>query len=77
MADDSEQIARLKSRLEWESGGPLGILSDQAVQAVLVRARAAADWLREMGEERPLISVLLALQIGFAIGRWGPRRAHR
>ncbi len=31
--------------------------------------------VREMGEERPLISLLIAFQIGFAVGRWGPHRA--
>jgi hypothetical protein len=72
-----EEIDRLKTQLHWESGGPLAHLADQAVDAFVARAAAAAAWVQERGEEQPLLSVLCAFQLGFAAGRWGPRRAKR
>jgi hypothetical protein len=38
-------------------------------------ASAAVTWMRRSGEDRPLISILLAFEAGFALGRWGGRRA--
>ena len=72
-----EEIDRLKSRLQWESGGPLAQLANQAVGTFVSRAEALAVWVRERGEEQPLVSLLCAFQLGFAAGRWGPRRAKR
>jgi hypothetical protein len=37
--------------------------------------RALAQWMRESAEERPLISLLLAFEAGFAVARVGRRRA--
>ena len=70
----NEEIDRLKTRLNWEAG-PLVELSNRATDALTTRGRALASWVREMAEDRPLISLLIAFQIGFAVGRWGPRRA--
>jgi hypothetical protein len=72
---DHEEIDQLKSRLHWESGGPLAHLADQAVSAVASGVGAFAAWVRECAEERPLVSLVSAFQLGFAAGRWGPRRA--
>ena len=70
-----EEIDQLKSRLHWESGGPLAHLTNQAVDAFVSIGKTVAAWVRERGEERPLVSLLFAFQLGFAAGRWGPRRA--
>ena len=72
-----EEIDRLKRRLQWEGGGPLTDLSSQALDGLAIRVRALVFWVREMAEERPLISLLLAFQLGFAAGKWGPGRAKR
>jgi hypothetical protein len=72
-----EEIERLKTRLHWESGGPLAHLANQTMNASVSAAETLAAWLRERGEERPLVSLLLAFQLGFAAGRLGPRRAKR
>ena len=71
----NEEIDRLRRRLQRDGTGPLTDLSNQAASALLARLRAFAQWVHEAGEERPLISLLLAFQVGFAVGRWGPRRA--
>jgi hypothetical protein len=66
-----EEIDRLKARLQWDSGGPLAHLAAEAMDALAARAKALAGWLREIVEERPLISLLYAFQLGVAAGRWG------
>ena len=70
-----EEIDRLKSRLQWEGGGPLSHLASQALDASVSMVETLADLVRENAEERPLVSLLFAFQLGFAVGRWGPRRA--
>jgi hypothetical protein len=70
-----EEIARLKAWLQWEGGGPVAHLAGQATDALAARANALAGWVRENAEERPLVSLLCAFQLGFATSRWGPRRA--
>ena len=72
-----EEIDRLKTRLQWESGGPLAHLANEATDALTARAAALAEWVRGSAEDRPLISLLVAFQLGFAAGRWGPRHAKR
>jgi hypothetical protein len=71
----NEEIERLRRQLQWEGGGPITDLSNQAASALFVRLRAFAQWVREAGEEQPLISLLLAFEIGFVVGRWGPQGA--
>ena len=75
--ESHEEIDQLKSRLHWESGGPLAHLANQAVDAFVSIGEILGAWVRERGEERPLVSLLFAFQLGFAAGRWGPRRAKR
>ena len=72
---ENTEIDRLKRRLTWQGAAPIADLSNRATDTMLARSREFADWVREMGEERPLISLLIAFQIGFAVGRWGPHRA--
>jgi hypothetical protein len=72
-----EEIDRLRRRLQWEGGGPLMDLSSQALDGLAIRVRTLVFLVREMAEERPLISLLLAFQVGFTVGKWGPGRAKR
>ena len=76
MVEDKE-IERLRRRLRWEAGGPLTEISNQATASLFSALGSVAQWARQAGEERPLISLLLAFQAGFALGHWGPRRAKR
>ena len=70
-----EEIDRLARRLHWEGGGPLAQQANRVVNDFASTAEGLAAWVRERGEEQPLVSLLFAFQLGFAIGRWGPRRA--
>jgi len=73
----SEQVERLKRRLSWQGIGPVAELANQATEALMARGEELAGWVRVTARERPLVSLLMAFQIGFAVGRWGPRRAKR
>ena len=72
---ESEEIDRLKRRLNWEGAAPLTDLTNRATDALMARGGEFVSWVRERGEDQPMVSLLVAFQIGFAIGRWGPRRA--
>ena len=74
MTKTEREIDRLRRRLDWEAGGPLAQISTQATDTSFILG-SAVSWMRQSGEEHPLISILLAFQAGFALGRWGGRRA--
>jgi hypothetical protein len=74
---ENEQVNRLKRRLRWEGAGPLVELSNRTMDDMTARGREFASWVREMAEDQPLISLLIAFQIGFAVGHWGLRRTKR
>ena len=73
----NEAIERLSTRLQWESGGGLAHLAGAGIDALAAGAKALVGWVWENAEERPLISLLGAFQLGFAAGQWGVRRAKR
>ena len=75
MTDTEQEIDQLRRRLNWEAGGPLANISNQATNLLVSIFGAVVSWIRQSGEERPLISILLAFEAGFALGRWGGRRA--
>jgi len=75
MTDREQQIDQLQRRLGWEAGGPLAEISDRATQTLVSLVSAVVRWLRMSGEDAPLVSILLAFQVGFALGRWGGDRA--
>jgi hypothetical protein len=72
----NEQLDRLKWQLSRESLGPLAVLSSEGTGYLVSALRSFAAWLRYWAEERPLVALLLAVQIGFAIARLRHRRAH-
>ena len=72
---ENAEVDRFKRRLKWEGAGPLAELSNRTIDAMTTRGQAVASWVRENAEDRPLISLLIAFQIGFAVGRWGEHRA--
>jgi hypothetical protein len=75
MTDAEQEIDRLRRRLGWEAGGPLAQVSTQATDTLVSILGSAISWMRRSGEEHPLISILLAFEAGFALGRWSGRRA--
>ena len=72
---DSKEVDSLERRLRREDAGPIAELSKRAMDAATERTREFVSWVRQMADDRPLISLLIACQIGFAVGYWGPRRA--
>jgi hypothetical protein len=73
----SDEIDRLQRRLSWQAAGPLTEISNHATASLVAMLGALAQWIRQSGEERPLISLLLAFEAGFVIARLGSRRAKR
>ena len=71
-----EEIDRLKRRLQRAGAGPLTDIANHATDALVERLCVVTEWMRQIGTERPWISILLALQVGFAFGHWGFRRAN-
>jgi hypothetical protein len=69
------EIKSLESRLQWEQGGPLADLSSRGLDALTAGLGALASEVRRQTEKRPIVSLLVAFELGFATGRWGPRRA--
>jgi hypothetical protein len=51
--------------------------SNQLLDGLALIVRTLVFWVRKMSEGRPLISILLAFQLGLAAGKWGPGRAKR
>ncbi len=72
---ENEEVDHLQRRLRREGAGEIAELSNRAMDAMTTRGSELVSWVRDMADERPLISLLVACQIGFAIGRWGPSRA--
>jgi len=70
--DDLDQLRR---KLSWEGAGPLTDLSNQVAAAVFARLHSVAQWVREKAEDQPLVSLLLAFQLGFVVGYRGTRHA--
>ena len=68
MASDKE-IERLKRRLQWEGAGPLTDLSNRALATLVASLRGLLQWVRKLGKDRPLILLLLAVEVGFTVGR--------
>jgi hypothetical protein len=75
MSKDEKEIHRLKDQLRSEGGGPIAEYSNQAAAWLLAEVQNLVQSVRGFTEERPFISLLLAFQLGIAVGRWGARRA--
>jgi hypothetical protein len=77
MITHNEQINRLNWRLSRQSGGPLDVIANQAVESLAVALRMVTRWLRESTQEQPLIALLLSFEAGYAAARLGRRHAQR
>ena len=72
---ENKELDRLQRRLMREAPAPLTDLSHQRTASVSSLLRALAQWVRDLAEEMPLISLLIAFEAGFAVARLGHRRA--
>jgi len=80
MSDDDATMEALKMAIanavaEFADQRNTTLKATLIADALVSVVSAAINWTRRSGEERPLISILLAFQAGFALGRWGGRRA--
>lgn len=72
---ENKELDRLQRRLTREAPALLTDLSNQMTASVSSLLRVLAQWVRDSAEEMPLISLLIAFEAGFAVARWGHRRA--
>ena len=73
----SEQINRLQRRLTREASAPLVYLSNRMTASLFSLLRSLAEWVREATLERPLVSLVVACEAGFVVGRLGRSHAKR
>ena len=69
MAAD-EQIYQLRHRLNRESLGPVGVVSNQAISSLMRAVQSITDWLRHSALDRPLITLLLSFEAGSRLHAW-------
>ncbi len=69
ITDDT--VARLDQQLTRQGLGPLEAISDQTVAALVSWIRVIATGLSQAARDRPLTALLIALEVGYAIGRSG------
>jgi hypothetical protein len=75
--DADDRIYRLNRELSRHSFGPVTTISNQAVASLGSRLQLLVTWLREAARDRPLITLLLAFQGGYALARLGRPHARR
>jgi thymidylate kinase len=73
----NERIDRLRRQVARQSLGPVAVVSDRGLDSLVAALRSLAAWLRQSAQERPLITLLLAVEAGYAVGRMGGRNARR
>ena len=71
----NQQIDRLNRQLRSQSLGPVTTISDQALASLWSGLQLLVTWLRQAAQERPLVTLLLSFEAGFAVARMGRRRA--
>jgi hypothetical protein len=74
MAAD-KRIDRLNRQLRSQSLGPITTIYDQALASLGSGLQLLVTWLRQAAQDRPLVTLLLFLEAGFAGARMGRRRA--
>jgi hypothetical protein len=73
----NDEVARLDQRLARQSLGPVDVISNQAVSAVLSCVRSITTALRQAARDRPLTALLLSFEVGYLVARSGRRIARR
>jgi hypothetical protein len=72
---DNDELDRLRRRLRREAAGPLTDISNHATASLISVLGTLVQWIRRAGQERPLISLLVAFEAGFAVARLKRRHA--
>jgi hypothetical protein len=73
--DPDTALDRLKRRLDRQTAGLLMPLADQAAVSAWRALSRLMQSLRAAAEEKPIVTVLIALETGFTIGLWRARHA--
>ena len=76
MAKDAK-VQQLERQLDWNSPGPLGDIAAASVDSALSITGQIVASLRQAAVDRPLTTLFLSFQAGYAVGRWGHRHGSR
>jgi hypothetical protein len=74
--DADSKIYQLKRQLSRQSLGPVAVISDLAASSLRSVFVSVVAWLRQAADDRPLVTLLLSFQAGYAVARLGRRYAH-
>jgi hypothetical protein len=72
-----EDLDRLSRQLNRQSLGSIETVADEMVRRLAFTANSLVTSLRQTAYDQPLITLLLACQIGYLVGRVGRRYARR
>jgi hypothetical protein len=72
-----ERLERLSWQLSQESLGPIANLLDEMRYRASSAGGSLIAWLRQSANEQPLITILLAGQMGYLAARLGRHHARR
>ena len=70
-----EQVDKLRHRLNRESLAPVGVASNQAISSVMRAAQFITESLHQPALDRPVITLLLSFEAGYAVARLGRKHA--
>jgi hypothetical protein len=65
------KVQQLERQLDWNSPGPLGDIAVASMDSVLSITGQIVNSLRQSAVDRPLTTLFLSFQVGYAVGRWG------
>jgi hypothetical protein len=73
--DVDDRLNQLSRRLSRQGMGPIDTIADETISRLVLACTSAANRLRQIAADRPLITLLLACQVGYLIARMRRRHA--
>ncbi len=70
----NDELDRLDRQLSREGDGPVAVVANRAVFAVITTVRRIADQLTRAARDRPFMALLISFEVGYAVARIG--RSH-
>jgi hypothetical protein len=75
--DANDQLDQLSRRLNWQSASPVDTVVNEIMARLRIAGATLIAGLRWAASDRPLITLLLACQLGYLTSRMGRRYARR
>jgi hypothetical protein len=75
MAAANEQLDKLSRQLSKQSLGWADTVLTEVMSRLTSASASVTEWLRQVAYDQPLITLLLAGQVGYLFARFGRRHA--